>query len=71
MASLSTIQAVPSCKDAQEKKEKIAAVGVASNNGDLNNTSAMRFVELPLRDSHFTYQSLALSLSEEDAEIRA
>ena len=71
MATLSTIHAIPQGKDAPEKTEETTAIGVASSNGDLNNTSAMRFVELPPRDPHFAYQPLALPLSEDDAEIRA
>lgn len=71
MANLSTIQAVPSGKDAQEKREETLAVGVTSSNGDLNNISAMRAIELPPRDPQFAYKSLALSVSDDDPEIRA
>lgn len=71
MASLSNIQEIPSGKEALEKREEALAVGVISSNGDLNNISAMRAVELPPRDPHFAYRSLALSTSDDDPEIRA
>lgn len=41
-----------------------------SINGDLNNTSVMRFVEPPIRKPAFAFKSLAPSASEDDSTVR-
>ncbi|KAK5946239.1 hypothetical protein PMZ80_000381 [Knufia obscura] len=69
MAS-TTAQAVLSSKD--EAPHGIKRVsGIATSNGDLNNTSVMRKVDLPPRDPHFAYNSLAIPPSEDDPEVRS
>jgi len=40
-------------------------------NGDLNNTSAARFVEKPVIDPSFSFKSLAIPEADDDAEVRA
>jgi len=40
-------------------------------NGDLNNTSAARFVEKPVIEPSYSFKSLAISEAEDDADIRA
>lgn len=71
MASPTTARAALSSHGAQHKTKDIATAVVASSNGDLNNTSVMRPFELPPRDPHFAYKSLAISPSEDDPEIRS
>lgn len=44
---------------------------VQVNNGDLNNVLAMRPVTLPPVEAAYAYKSLAISASEDDAEIRS
>jgi len=55
--------------EAQVTKRK-ASIKQRSINGDLNNTSTMRFVEPPVRNPAFAFKSLALSASEDDPAVR-
>jgi arsenical resistance protein ArsH len=41
-----------------------------TSSGDLNNISAMRATEKPLRDPEYAYRTLAVSANSEDSEFR-
>jgi arsenical resistance protein ArsH len=42
----------------------------ATSVGDLNNVSAMRAIEKPIRDPEYAYRTLAISAKSEDYEFR-
>ena len=54
------------------KSDNVSSILASINiNGDLNNTSAARFVEKPVIEPSYSFKSLAISEAEDDADIRA
>jgi arsenical resistance protein ArsH len=57
--------------DIAHTPHRMATTTTISTNGDLNNTSVMRAVTLPPRDSRFAYASLAISSEEDNLDVRS
>jgi arsenic resistance protein ArsH len=70
MTASSSFQAIEVGKETQDENRQNTKQNSSFINGDLNNTSVMRDVELPKRNPAFAYRSLALGPTDDDPVIR-